>query len=596
MPSLFNYSKELKRFTQLVNTNEKKLKELNEDRLKSIHQLRTLLELYVQRDSLTAHQLVKLLKQEGVSINLVDRNTIDLEQAFEEHLNLLLKSYYDVLDDKDLVSYLSRQTQFPALSREQQPLIDKVHQKIKRLGETQDKELFSARLNRLSERLVLLIQSGQFSYDQNHLLLNLAQLCKNRDFYQKRRFKYTRDEKISPNVAVSLFNWNYSPPPLHKLLQAVDFSIIYVSGGRGIEPGMGHTLLHLGEDKGYVHIDGLYNYPVYISDEEFRDFYLDKWRKRVVAVQKVPLENPDNASKELVKLCQQRWFWGGLWHNCFDFCKQVLIAGGASLEHLNGFSIPSYRLMDLVTVNFRPLDLSKEEQVEHPEPTSRYNKILRDTPIQDCFSFFNGQELNEFIEYAVMNIGSIFIWQKPIQKRLLEQELHDVEDQIKEVKNASEPHEYAVLLNQRTIINDKLDNIEETTAQIIVNNLVNKILTTDWQRGRTIQITQLDGRKISKPIPENMISMLNTHDLGCSQSKVNYLDILNKMCLVAFRAGLNNNSIMSWIRGRTEQTKNFYRLFVDMAQVNSFFKQAKSVQEPPKLDMDTHHSNGMDMP
>ena len=595
MPSLFNYSKELKRFTQLVNINEKKLKELNEDRLNSIHQLRALLELYVRRDSLTAHQLAKLLKQEGVSINLVDRNKINLDQALEEHLNFLLKSFYDVLDDKDLVNYLSRQTQFPDLTQEQQPLIDAVREKIKRLGETQDKDLFSARLHRLSERLILLIQSGQFSYDQNHLLLNLAQLCKNRDFYQKRHYKCTRDEKISPNVTVSLFNWNYSPPPLHKLLQAVDFSIVYVSGGRGIEPGMGHTLLHLGEDKGYVHIDGLYNYPVYISDEEFRDFYLDKWRKRVVAVQKVPLENPDNASKELIKLCQQRWFWGGLWHNCFDFCKQVLIAGGASLEQLDGYPIPSYRLMDLATKNFRPLDLSKEEQLEHPEPTSRYNKMLRETPIQDCFSFFNGQELNEFIEYAVMNIGSIFIWQKPIQKRLLEKELHDVENQIKEVKNASKPHEYAVLLNQSAIINNKLDNIEETTAQIIVNNLVNKILTTNWHRGRTIQITQPDGRRISKPIPENMISMLNTYDRGCAQSKIDYLVILNKMCLVAFRAGLNNNSIMSWIRGRTEQTKNFYRLFVDMAQVNSFFKQPKAMQEPPEIDIESNNYKDMDI-
>ncbi|RUR19058.1 hypothetical protein ELY21_05910 [Legionella sp. km535] len=596
MPNPFNYAKELKRLTLILNNNEKKLKELNHDRLLSMLQLRSLLELYMKRDSLTANQLERFLKQEGMTLHCDDRSKINLEQALEDRLNLMLKSFYDVLDDNDLVNYLSKQIEFSDISQEQRPLIDKLREKIKRLSETHDKEQLSTQLNRLSERLVLLIQSDLFTYDQNHVLLNLAQLCKNRDFYHKRLYKSTRDELITPNVEVSIFNWNYSPPPLHKLLQAVDFSIVYVSGGRGVEPGMGHTLLHLGEDKGYVHIDGLYNYPVYISDEEFRDFYLDKWNKRVVAVQKVPLKNPDKASNELIKLCQERWFWGGLWHNCFDFCKQVLVAGGASLKELGGFSIPNYRLMNQAIMNFRPLDLSKDDQAEHQEPTSQYTKFLRETPIQECFSFFKGQELSNFIEYAVMNIGAIFIWQKPIQKRLLEQELHAIENKINDKEHPLKPKKYAELSNQRAMLNSKLDNIEESTAQIIVSTLVNKILTTEWHSGRSIQVTQPDGKQISKSIPENMISMLNIHQHGCAQSKIDYLAMLNKMCIVAYRAGLNNNSIMSWIRGRKEQTKEFYGLFVNMTHVNCLFKQPRQEQEDPDTSKESNCSLDTDSP
>jgi hypothetical protein len=569
MPYHFNYSDELIKVKQLINAANRKPDHLSAEKETSLHNLNAALELFLRKDSLSLPLLKKLIIQLNITSPNTLENDLDWHEALQNHVDKLLIDFNGIMDNRTLLTYLREQ----ALN---QPFESFVHTEVlrleSRLQENVAESELSEEFNQLGDRLLSMIQTGRYTYVQKHCLLNLGQLCKNRAFYQARRFQVRTPAISLPNEPVSPFYWNEERPPLHRLLQAVEFSIVYVSGGHGEGPGVGHSLLHLGDNKGYVHIDGLYNYPVYLSDEEFRDLYLDRWHKQVVAVQKVTLPDPTNAMRELVDLCQKRWFWGGLWHNCFDFCKQILQAGGASLEDIEGLSIPSHRLLNLAIRDFSPLDHKDWSPTNSVELSNPYFTLLKNNQIQDCIQGLTQQQLAEFIDYVIVHIGNVFILQKPLQKARILRELGGLES-----AQFERPSDSDNLIRTKLTLEKQLLDLDQTTAEVIVKVLIDKILLTNWQSGNTISLF-LPGQDgpIRKQLPHNMARMLKLYQQFSNEPVMDYVALLNEISLTGYQAGLKNNGFMSWLRGRTAESKAFYQSFVDMVQTNAFFKQPRA--------------------
>lgn len=108
-----------------------------------------------------------------------------------------------------------------------------------------------------------------------------------------------------------------------------DPGVVLVSGG-GVN-GYGHALLKLSNTiSGYVHVDEPYNYPKFLSTDNF-EAYLRIEGKTVWGEVNVRVPDLDRAKRRLDEVARAKWLWLGVADNCADFAVRILNEGGAGL-------------------------------------------------------------------------------------------------------------------------------------------------------------------------------------------------------------------------------------------------------------------------
>jgi len=107
----------------------------------------------------------------------------------------------------------------------------------------------------------------------------------------------------------------------------------------------GHMLLCCGtnsEDSWYFHVAGqgvreaygVWGYPKFMRGDSNYYKYLADNGKREIRRLNAHIKDPGAAYRKLESLMADRWFWGVLVNNCASFVKEIITAGGGSLEVL----------------------------------------------------------------------------------------------------------------------------------------------------------------------------------------------------------------------------------------------------------------------
>ena len=107
----------------------------------------------------------------------------------------------------------------------------------------------------------------------------------------------------------------------------------------------GHMLFCCGTnsaDAWYLHVAGqgvkeamgVWGYPKFMrGDSNFYRYLTDNGKREIRRVD-VHLRNPAAAYQKLMALMADKWFWGVLYNNCAVFAREIVVAGGGSLEVL----------------------------------------------------------------------------------------------------------------------------------------------------------------------------------------------------------------------------------------------------------------------
>ena len=111
----------------------------------------------------------------------------------------------------------------------------------------------------------------------------------------------------------------------------IDFSSTNIVAVSGDGPNIcGHTLLNTGSRGGYYfHVAGLYDYPRYMSETDYRQ-YLDEAGKNELNRVSIEISDPTSALLYLEGTMSNKWFWMVLPNNCVSFVEEVLKAGGSN--------------------------------------------------------------------------------------------------------------------------------------------------------------------------------------------------------------------------------------------------------------------------
>jgi hypothetical protein len=107
----------------------------------------------------------------------------------------------------------------------------------------------------------------------------------------------------------------------------------------------GHMMFSCGsnsENSWYFHVAGqgikeamgVYGFPKFMRGDRNYYRYLTDNGKREIRRLDARLTNPAGAYQKLMSLMADKWFWGVLWNNCAVFAKDIIVAGGGSVEIL----------------------------------------------------------------------------------------------------------------------------------------------------------------------------------------------------------------------------------------------------------------------
>jgi len=107
----------------------------------------------------------------------------------------------------------------------------------------------------------------------------------------------------------------------------------------------GHMLFCCGNDSDsswYFHVAGqgvreylgFYAYPKFMRGDMNYNKYLTDNGKYEIRRLDAQISNPDGCYNQLVKYMGDKWFWGVLPHNCAQFAKDIIRAGGGDVTVL----------------------------------------------------------------------------------------------------------------------------------------------------------------------------------------------------------------------------------------------------------------------
>lgn len=138
----------------------------------------------------------------------------------------------------------------------------------------------------------------------------------------------------------------YEGEILVKCPSDIDFTntwVVVVSGAK-FNP-CGHMLFCCGtssEDSWYFHvagqgvkeIAGVYAYPKFMRGDANFARYLSANGKKEIRRLNAKIANPSAVFEKLMKDMDTKWIWGVLVHNCVTFARDLVLAGGGSVEVL----------------------------------------------------------------------------------------------------------------------------------------------------------------------------------------------------------------------------------------------------------------------
>jgi hypothetical protein len=93
----------------------------------------------------------------------------------------------------------------------------------------------------------------------------------------------------------------------------------------------GHAVVNAGSY--YFHIDGLNDYPWYMSEPGYRRYLKENGKKELLR-RSVMLPRPEGAQRKLEELSAQRWRWLVLPHNCASYVEEIFQAGGSTVSNV----------------------------------------------------------------------------------------------------------------------------------------------------------------------------------------------------------------------------------------------------------------------
>lgn len=245
-----------------------------------------------------------------------------------------------------------------------------------------------------------------------HVLNVLKQNIVNHEFFDQRGYHLSKPETVPADEPVSPLNFGQPRIPAEKLFLK-NPAIVYVSGGsHNFGPnGPGHSLLYLGTNEagigGYVHTNSLYGHIEFMDDEQFKA-YLEQYGKVVVGLQFVDVPFKQFALEKLHELCNKKWWWGVVKHNCLDFAKKILQAGGADLSRINQFlSVPTFSFQSVDTV----------QQNKGLFDTIAPGQVLKSTLVENIpLSYHsNPADAKKVIDYVCANMSKVLTWQNKLR-------------------------------------------------------------------------------------------------------------------------------------------------------------------------------------
>ena len=86
--------------------------------------------------------------------------------------------------------------------------------------------------------------------------------------------------------------------------------------------------------QGVKEVMGVWAYPKFIRGDSNFYRYLSDNGKREIRRLDARLTNPAGAYQKLMKFMADKWFWGVLLNNCVVFAREVIVAGGGSVNVL----------------------------------------------------------------------------------------------------------------------------------------------------------------------------------------------------------------------------------------------------------------------
>jgi hypothetical protein len=126
----------------------------------------------------------------------------------------------------------------------------------------------------------------------------------------------------------------------------IDFTNVWavVVSGDKLNP-CGHMLFCCGTsstDSWYFHVagqgvgelGGIWGYPKFMRGDSNFYKYLASNGKREIRRLNAKITNPIGAYNKLIEHMASKWFWGVLLNNCVVFARDIVVAGGGSVDVL----------------------------------------------------------------------------------------------------------------------------------------------------------------------------------------------------------------------------------------------------------------------
>lgn len=199
---------------------------------------------------------------------------------------------------------------------------------------------------------------------------------------------------------------------LHAMIADPQFCLVYVTGASLNK--YGHALIFLGM-AGFIHIDGTNNPPKHLTIRQF-NHYLNEHGKSVLAIQKINLLSLNDTILAVCKMINENYRWGGIKHNCIDFCHDVLREGG-----YDAAKQPEYKDLFLsLPTNFlaqtSPDDLRPDTSLFTDKRPSFNPDVFLTTNILsiDVTKNFLPDEMIKFVKYILDHVEEVILAQKTV--------------------------------------------------------------------------------------------------------------------------------------------------------------------------------------
>ncbi len=174
------------------------------------------------------------------------------------------------------------------------------------------------------------------------------------------------------------------------------FAITYTSGS--YLNNYGHALLFCGE-AGFIHINAPTSLPRHMSIQQFNRYLKDE-EKVLLGMMGTSVNKVNALIVHLNGMCQKKWTWFAVVHNCLTFTHEALKAGGYHVAEQAEFKRHTLKLptKHLNTTKEQDLILAKKVSIplRHFEPRSLATHAVDTLPVLENF---HPDSIEQFVNY-----------------------------------------------------------------------------------------------------------------------------------------------------------------------------------------------------